>query len=231
MIADTGSIGGSASHEFHVLANSGEDDIASATPAVTPPMSKWPRRCRPAAERPAPSRGMKSPPRRETIEELAAFLAIAHGAAKTRWWPRNRGRAGSAGAARRPPVEPDQSAEAAGDRLALRMASEEEVAPPVVPALAHWGRWAWSCHWLSIAAPPAWRTSAVAPTATGCFHLTGVNWGRDCPWAGSRTCARLRRATPAPTATARCRSSAASRWAIFPAGHEVQRGHVRQGAG
>ena len=28
VIADTGSIGGSASHEFHVLANSGEDDIA-----------------------------------------------------------------------------------------------------------------------------------------------------------------------------------------------------------
>lgn len=29
--ADTGSIGGSASHEFHVLAASGEDDIAFST--------------------------------------------------------------------------------------------------------------------------------------------------------------------------------------------------------
>ncbi|MEK5764630.1 aminoacyl--tRNA ligase-related protein, partial [Acinetobacter junii] len=29
--ADTGSIGGSASHEFHVLASSGEDDIAFST--------------------------------------------------------------------------------------------------------------------------------------------------------------------------------------------------------
>ena len=29
--ADTGSIGGSGSHEFHVLASSGEDDIAFST--------------------------------------------------------------------------------------------------------------------------------------------------------------------------------------------------------
>ena len=29
--ADTGSIGGSHSHEFHVLADSGEDDIAFST--------------------------------------------------------------------------------------------------------------------------------------------------------------------------------------------------------
>ena len=31
VLADTGSIGGSGSHEFHVLADSGEDDIAFST--------------------------------------------------------------------------------------------------------------------------------------------------------------------------------------------------------
>lgn len=34
VIADTGSIGGDASHEFHVLADSGEDDIAFSTESV-----------------------------------------------------------------------------------------------------------------------------------------------------------------------------------------------------
>ena len=42
--ADTGSICGNASHEFHVLADSGEDRSPSVTRATMPPTSKWRRR-------------------------------------------------------------------------------------------------------------------------------------------------------------------------------------------
>ncbi len=42
--ADTGAIGGSASHEFQVLADSGEDAIAFSDGATTPPTSSWRRR-------------------------------------------------------------------------------------------------------------------------------------------------------------------------------------------
>jgi prolyl-tRNA synthetase len=46
--ADTGSIGGNRSQEFHVLADSGEDAIAfSTTATTTPPTWKWRRRSRP----------------------------------------------------------------------------------------------------------------------------------------------------------------------------------------
>ena len=42
--ADTGSIGGNHSHEFHVLAESGEDAIAFSTGSDYAPMLNWPPR-------------------------------------------------------------------------------------------------------------------------------------------------------------------------------------------
>ena len=42
--ADTGAIGGSGSHEFHVLADSGEDRSPTARIPITPPTSNWPKR-------------------------------------------------------------------------------------------------------------------------------------------------------------------------------------------
>jgi prolyl-tRNA synthetase len=44
--ADTGSIGGNFSHEFHVIADTGEDAIATARPPTSRPTSKPPKRCR-----------------------------------------------------------------------------------------------------------------------------------------------------------------------------------------
>jgi prolyl-tRNA synthetase len=68
-----GNIGGSNSHEFHVLAESGEDVIAYATAAATPPTWK-----KPVARRPAPrsrQRPSKRSPRPATysIAEVAAL--------------------------------------------------------------------------------------------------------------------------------------------------------------
>jgi prolyl-tRNA synthetase len=77
--ADTGSIGGSLSHEFHVLAESGEDAIAfSDSSAYAANVELAPARP-PAVPRPAPGRAMErvATPAVRTIAELTGFLGIA----------------------------------------------------------------------------------------------------------------------------------------------------------
>jgi prolyl-tRNA synthetase len=76
--ADTGSIGGNLSHEFHVLADSGEDAIAfSNGSSYAANVELAPARA-PATPRPAAARAMEriATPDVRTIAELTAFLGI-----------------------------------------------------------------------------------------------------------------------------------------------------------
>ncbi|QXW25371.1 proline--tRNA ligase [Acinetobacter johnsonii] len=73
--ADTGSIGGSGSHEFHVLASSGEDDIAFSTEsdyAANVEMAEAVL----TGERAAPAKALEivDTPNQKTIEDVSAFL-------------------------------------------------------------------------------------------------------------------------------------------------------------
>ncbi len=70
--ADTGSIGGSGSHEFHVLADSGEDAIAFSTESDYAANVELAEAVAPAKERPAPSMEMTlvDTPDAKTIQEL-----------------------------------------------------------------------------------------------------------------------------------------------------------------
>ncbi|WP_177420053.1 proline--tRNA ligase [endosymbiont of Lamellibrachia barhami] len=70
--ADTGSIGGSASHEFHVLAESGEDAIAFSTESDYAANIELAEAVVPAGDRPAPGREMElvDTPNAKTIQEL-----------------------------------------------------------------------------------------------------------------------------------------------------------------
>jgi prolyl-tRNA synthetase len=70
--ADTGSIGGSGSHEFHVLADSGEDAIAFSTASDYAANVELAEAIAPAGERPAPSLEMSltDTPDAKTIQEL-----------------------------------------------------------------------------------------------------------------------------------------------------------------
>jgi len=79
VIADTGSIGGNASHEFHVLANSGEDDIAFSDSSDYAANVEMAEALAPAGERPAPTAELTevATPGVKTIDELAAFLSVA----------------------------------------------------------------------------------------------------------------------------------------------------------
>jgi prolyl-tRNA synthetase len=78
VIADTGSIGGSASHEFHVLANSGEDDIAFSDSSDYAANVEMAEALAPAADRPAAALEMSeiATPGIKTIDGLASFLSV-----------------------------------------------------------------------------------------------------------------------------------------------------------
>ncbi len=78
VLADTGAIGGSASHEFHVLADSGEDDIAFSTGSDYAANVELAEAVAPAAARPAPSaaRVVVETPGQHTIDEVCAFLKV-----------------------------------------------------------------------------------------------------------------------------------------------------------
>jgi prolyl-tRNA synthetase len=70
--ADTGSIGGSASHEFHVLAESGEDAIAFSTDSAYAANVELAEAVAPGGDRPAPGRTLElvDTPNAKTIQEL-----------------------------------------------------------------------------------------------------------------------------------------------------------------
>ena len=74
--ADTGSIGGASSHEFHVLADSGEDAIAYSEGGYAANVELAP--APPAPPRPAPSalRDSVRTPGQHSIAEVSAFLNV-----------------------------------------------------------------------------------------------------------------------------------------------------------
>lgn len=78
VIADTGSIGGSVSHEFHVLAESGEDAIAFSDASDYAANIEKAEALAPAEERPAASKELKAfpTPDAKTIAELKEHYGV-----------------------------------------------------------------------------------------------------------------------------------------------------------
>ena len=76
--ADTGAIGGSASHEFQVLADSGEDAIVFSDGSDYTANMELAEALAPKGPRPAPSAELKlvDTPTQKTIEEVSAFLKV-----------------------------------------------------------------------------------------------------------------------------------------------------------
>jgi len=76
--ADTGAIGGSGSHEFHVLADSGEDALAYCPTSEYAANVELAEAVVPAGTRSAPSEVMRDveTPRQTTCEQVAELLAI-----------------------------------------------------------------------------------------------------------------------------------------------------------
>ncbi|TDF39558.1 proline--tRNA ligase [Alteromonadaceae bacterium M269] len=78
VIADNGSIGGSASHEFHVLADSGEDAIAFSTGSDYAANVEMAEALAPSGDRPAAcsEKGIVDTPNVKSIEEVCTALNI-----------------------------------------------------------------------------------------------------------------------------------------------------------
>ncbi|WP_076418074.1 proline--tRNA ligase [Colwellia sp. UCD-KL20] len=78
VIADTGSIGGEASHEFHVLADSGEDDIAFSDVSDFAANIEKAEALAPTGDRSAATQDLTevSTPNVKSIEDLADFLKV-----------------------------------------------------------------------------------------------------------------------------------------------------------
>ncbi|WP_334130711.1 proline--tRNA ligase [Silanimonas lenta] len=76
--ADTGAIGGSASHEFHVLAESGEDAIAFSDASDSAANVELAEALAPATPRPAPAEALRkvATPTQRTCEAVAALLGL-----------------------------------------------------------------------------------------------------------------------------------------------------------
>ena len=79
VMADTGAIGGSGSHEFHVLADSGEDAIAFSSGGDYAANVEMAEALSPAESRPAPDETMQGidTPGQHSIEEVTRFLNIS----------------------------------------------------------------------------------------------------------------------------------------------------------
>jgi prolyl-tRNA synthetase len=78
VLADTGSIGGNASHEFHVLAASGEDDIAFSNESDYAANVELAEALPPKADRAEPKETLAEvdTPDQHSIEEVSQFLNI-----------------------------------------------------------------------------------------------------------------------------------------------------------
>jgi len=76
--ADTGAIGGNASHEFQVLADSGEDAIAFSSDSDYAANIEKAESLAPTQARPAPTQALErvATPTQKTIDEVSAFLGV-----------------------------------------------------------------------------------------------------------------------------------------------------------
>ncbi len=79
VLADSGNIGGKVSHEFHVLATSGEDRIAFTRDSEFATNVELIAASAPAQPRPAPDQPMEkvATPDQHTIDDLSRFLGIS----------------------------------------------------------------------------------------------------------------------------------------------------------
>ena len=76
--ADTGAIGGNASHEFQVLADSGEDAIAFSTGSDYAANIEMAEAVAPSTQRPAPAATLEriDTPTQKTIDDICSFLKV-----------------------------------------------------------------------------------------------------------------------------------------------------------
>jgi prolyl-tRNA synthetase len=186
VLADTGSIGGSGSHEFHVLASSGEDDIAFSNGSDYAANIELAEAIE-TVERPAASADLQevATPDQHTIEEVSTFLHISPAqTVKTLIVLGTPDEDTGEQALIALVVRGDhqlndiKAEKIAGIANPLTFASEEQVEQTIGCKVGSIGP-----KGLSIPTYIDRSAAALADFACGAnkdgFHLTGVNWERD----------------------------------------------------
>ena len=184
VIADTGSIGGSASHEFHVLADSGEDDIAFSDSSDYAANVEMAEAVAPAGNRPAPAADLSevATPGVKSIAELAAFLDIDPRATLKTLVVAGDEEGQLAALVLRGDHELNgiKAEKLAGVGSPLQLATEEQVRAACGAGFGSLGP-------VGLNIPVIVDRSAAHLADFTCgankddSHLTGVNWERDCP--------------------------------------------------
>ena len=184
--ADSGAIGGSASHEFHVLASSGEDDIVFSTESDYAANIEKAEAVAPSGDRPAPAEEMKevATPDQKTIEAVSQLLGIdATRTVKTLLVKAEADEDGNSGLVALVLRGDHTLNEIKAENLAgvaepLTMATDEEIEQAV-------GCKPGSIGPVNLNVPVIVDRSAAHLADFVCganregFHLTGVNWERD----------------------------------------------------
>lgn len=188
--ADSGAIGGSASHEFHVLASSGEDAIVFSTDSDYAANIEKAEAIAPAGDRLAPSQEMTevATPDQRTIEAVASFLNVdASATVKTLMVKAEEDENGNSGLValvlRGDHTLNDIKAEQLeGVAEPLTMATDEEIEQAINCRAGSIGP-------VTLPVPVIVDRSAAHLADFVCgankegYHLTGVNWERDVPLA------------------------------------------------
>ena len=188
--ADSGAIGGSASHEFHVLASSGEDAIVFSTDSDYAANIEKAEAIAPAGERPGPTQDMTevATPEQRTIEAVAGFLNVdARATVKTlmvRAEEDDKGNSGLVALVLRGDhtLNDIKAEQLEGVAEPLTMATDEEIEKAI-------GCKAGSIGPVNLSLPVIVDRSAAHLADFVCgankegYHLTGVNWERDVPLA------------------------------------------------
>ena len=206
VIADTGSIGGSASHEFHVLADSGEDDIAFSDSGSYAANVEMAEALAPATGRPQPAAELAevATPGVKSIEELAAFLKIdpASSAKTLLVAGEEEGQLVALVLRGDHQLNPIKAEKIEGIAAPLRLASEEE-------ARATCGAGFGSLGPVGLEIPVIVDRSAACLADFSCganrddAHFTGVNWERDVPLGRVEDLRRVEEGDPSPDGTGR----------------------------
>ena len=184
--ADSGAIGGSASHEFHVLASSGEDDIVFSTGSDYAANIEKAEAVAPSGTRPAPAEEMKevATPDQKTIDAVSQLLGIdATRTVKTLLVKAEADEDGNSGLVALVLRGDHTLNEIKAENLAgvaepLTMATDEEIEQAV-------GCKPGSIGPVNLNVPVIVDRSAAHLADFVCganregFHLTGVNWERD----------------------------------------------------
>jgi prolyl-tRNA synthetase len=183
VLADTGNIGGSKSHEFHVLAESGEDRIAFSSTGEYAANVELVAVLPPQAPRPAPGALMQSvdTPGVGTIDEVAALLGVpASRIVKTLLVEGTDGQLVALALRGDHELNALKAQKLPGVAAPLRLAAAERIR-------AVTGCDAGSLGPMGLKVPVFADHAAVALADFVCGanrngqHLTGVNWGRDLP--------------------------------------------------